>query len=113
MVSRLELDPALANAALSRLAALVDDLSSAAARVHTTELDARTAAQAWPATGERSAAGLAARRDALASGIGRAAADLALTVVELRCYLAGTIGHDARAAACARALEVGLRDTVQ
>jgi hypothetical protein len=108
-MSRLELDPEVAHAALSRRAVLVGELSSAAARVHDTDLDASTVGRAWSAPAEHGEAGLAARRDALASGIGQAAADLALTVLELRRYLARMTGQDAAAALSARELEAELR----
>lgn len=115
MVSRLALDPASAHAALSRLTALVDELTSAAERVHATEVDPRvagvaSAAQPWPAAAEWIDPKLAARRDALASGIARSAADLAQAVVELRHYVERMTGHDDRVAARVRALEVSLGD---
>jgi hypothetical protein len=124
MASRLELDPASARAGLSRLAALVDELTSAAARVRAIVVDpvaaARTAlavasypdpglpppGPGWPPPDPA----LAARRDELASDIGRVAVDLALTVAELRRHIERVCAHDAQAAADAAALRARLGD---
>jgi hypothetical protein len=120
MASRLELDPASARAGLLRLAALVDELTSAAARVRATAVDpvvVRTALAVssypdpgssprdpvWPPTPL-----LAARRDELASSIGRVAVDLALIVVELRRHVERVCAHDAEAAAEAATLRARL-----
>jgi hypothetical protein len=105
MAPRLEVDPELARAALARLAGLVDELASAAARVYATRVDpaAGGASGLDPWAGRREV-NLAERRDELARGIGCGAVDLALSLDELRRYVERVSGHDERVAAEARAL---------
>jgi hypothetical protein len=121
MASRLELDPASARAGLSRLATLVDELTSAAALVRATVIDPVAARSpltirpyadpgwsppdpGWPPPGPA----LHLRRDQLASDIGRMTVDLALTVAELRRYVERVSAHDAQAAADAAGLRARL-----
>jgi len=85
----MELDPAVALAGAAQLAALVDELSAAAAEV------------------QQATAGSAAtqRRDQLALRLGQHAVELAIVVSDLRRYASASEAHERAVVAGARELE--------
>ena len=115
MVMRMELDPELAVAGASQLAALADEITLAAAEVHRVVVDpvggrlGLEQACGHPAPGLAArCAELEARRGELAAGIGRDAAGLALVVANLRRYAEAAAAHEEAAAAEVKALSARL-----
>ena len=92
MVMRMELDPVVALAGAAQLAALVDELSAAAAEVQQATVGS-AAAQ---------------RRDQLALRLGQHAVELAMVVSDLRRYASASDAHERAVVAGARELEFQL-----